>query len=116
MPTFHLGSMCISSYSRTPRPAPVSIPGAVGLKYAGLGGSLTDQAQDRLSSKMDELTKGNPDAPIVAAGWNSERFDGRNFALRLAALGYTQIYWYRGGREAWEVNGLPEINLDVQQW
>jgi hypothetical protein len=44
------------------------------------------------------------------------RFEGRNLALRLVALGYTQIYWYCGGREAWEVNGLPETNLDVQQW
>jgi TolB-like protein len=94
----------------------LSIPGAVGLKYAGLGGSLTDEAQDRLRSKMRELTQGRPDKPIVAVGWNSERFDGRNLALRLAALGYTQVYWYRGGREAWEVNGLPETTLDVQDW
>jgi TolB-like protein len=94
----------------------LSIPGAIGLKYAGLGGSLTDQAQDRLHSKMRELTEGNSDAPIVAVGWNSERFDGRNLALRLAALGYRQIYWYRGGREAWEVAGQPEATLDVQQW
>ncbi|HME27856.1 MAG TPA: hypothetical protein VKI44_42150 [Acetobacteraceae bacterium] len=39
-----------------------------------------------------------------------------NLALRLVALGYTQVYWYRGGREAWEVNGLPETKLDVQEW
>ena len=35
-----------------------------------------------------------------AIGWNSERFDGRNLALRLVALGYTNVVWYRGGREA----------------
>jgi tetratricopeptide (TPR) repeat protein len=94
-----------------------SIPGAVGLKYAGLGGSLTDAAQDRLHSKLRELSIGDSNRPIVAVGWNSERFDGRNLALRLAALGYTQIYWYRGGgRETWEVNGLPETPLDVQDW
>jgi adenylate cyclase len=93
-----------------------SIPGAVGLKYAGLGGSLADEAQGRLRSKMRELGSGDLDKPIVAIGWNSERFDGRNLALRVVALGYTQVYWYRGGREAWEVNSLPETNLDVQQW
>jgi adenylate cyclase len=93
-----------------------SVPGAVGLKFAGLGGSLADGAQDRLRGKMRELTVGNLDLPIVAVGWNSERFDGRNLALRLVALGYTQVYWYRGGREAWEVNGLPETELDVQHW
>ena len=80
-----------------------SIPGAVGLKYAGLGGNFADAAQDRLGHKLRELTAGDFTKPIVAVGWNSERFDGRNLALRLAALGYTQVDWYRGGREAWEV-------------
>ena len=92
-----------------------SIPGAVGLKFAGLGGSYTDATQDHLRSKMRDLTSGDLNSPIVAVGWNSERFDGRNLALRLAALGYTQVHWYRGGREAWEVNGLPETQHDVQE-
>ena len=52
---------------------------------------------------MRELTKGAFFTPVVAVGWDSERFGGRNLALRLVALGYTQVYWYRGGREAWEV-------------
>lgn len=77
-----------------------SIPEAVGLKYSGLGGSLADEAQDRLRRKMAELTAGDLSRPIIAVGCNSERFDGRNLALRLAALGYTQVYWSRGGREA----------------
>lgn len=93
-----------------------SIPGAVGLKFAWLGGSFTDTAQDRLRNKMRELTAGDLNRPIVAVGWNSERFDGRNLALRLAALGYTQVYWYRGGREAWEVANLPETDLALQEW
>ena len=93
-----------------------SIPGAVGLQFAGLGDSFTDEAQDRLRSKMQKLTGGDLRRPIVTIGWNAEHFDGRNLALRLASLGYTNAYWYRGGREAWEVNGLPETNLDVQQW
>jgi adenylate cyclase len=93
-----------------------SIPGAVGLRFAGLGGSFTDAAQDHLRGKMRELTGGNLSKPTVAVGWNSERFDGRNLALRLVALGYTNVYWYRGGREAWEVAGLPETEVDVQDW
>ena len=93
-----------------------SIPGAIGLKNAGRGGNMSDAMQDRLSRKMLALTKGDLATPIVAVGWNSERFDGRNLALRLVALGYTNVYWYRGGREAWEVNGLPETAVDVQTW
>jgi adenylate cyclase len=93
-----------------------SIPGATGLRNAGLGGSFTDAAQDHLRDKMRELTGGHLDTAIVAVGFNSERFDGRNLALRLVALGYGQVYWYRGGREAWEANGLPETELDMREW
>jgi adenylate cyclase len=93
-----------------------SIPGAVGLKDCGLGGSLDDQIQDRLRRTMTVLTNGDLGKAIVAISWNSERFDGRNLALRLVALGYTAVHWYRGGREAWEVAGLPETALDVREW
>jgi adenylate cyclase len=93
-----------------------SIPGAVGLRLSGLGGSFSDETQDRLRRKMAELTAGDLSRPIVAVGWNSERFDGRNLALRLAALGYTQVYWYRGGREAWETAELPETELVLHEW
>ena len=93
-----------------------SIPGAIGLKFSGLGGSFTDEAQDRLRRKMVELTRGNLNQPVVAVGWNAEHFDGRNLALRLVALGYTNVFWHRGGREAWEVAGLPESELVMQDW
>jgi adenylate cyclase len=93
-----------------------SIPGAVGLKHAGAGGSLSGTGQERLRRKMAALTGGDLSKPIVAVGWNSERFDGRNLALRLVAMGYTNVYWYRGGREAWEVAGLPETELAATDW
>jgi adenylate cyclase len=62
------------------------------------------------------LTESNFSSPLVVVGWNSEHFDGWNLAIRLAALGYSNIYWYRGGREAWEVADLPETTVDVQDW
>jgi adenylate cyclase len=93
-----------------------SIPGAIGLKFAGLGGSFADAAQENLRIVMNRLAAGKMNKPVVAIGWNSERFDGRNLALRLVALGYTEVYWYRGGREAWEFNELPEAELNLQEW
>lgn len=93
-----------------------SIPGAIGLREAGVGGTVTDGGQDRLRRKMAALTGGDLSKPIVAVGWNSERFDGRNLTLRLVALGHTNVYWYRGGREAWEVAGQPETELVRQAW
>jgi hypothetical protein len=93
-----------------------SLPGSVGLRFAGVGGSTSDPTQERLRRKLRSLTHGDLSTPIVAVGFNSERFDGRNLALRLAALGYTELYWYRGGREAWEAAGLSETAIDVQDW
>jgi adenylate cyclase len=94
----------------------VSIPGAVQLSGAGIGGSTSDEFQERLARKMQQLTSGDRTVPIVTVAFNSERYYGRNLALRLVVLGYTNVYWYRGGREAWEVAGLPETAVDVQDW
>ncbi|HSZ88151.1 MAG TPA: adenylate/guanylate cyclase domain-containing protein [Acetobacteraceae bacterium] len=93
-----------------------SLRGASGLTYVGEGGDLADVAQNRLRQKMQDLTKGDLATPIVAVGWSSERFDSRNLALRLVALGYTKVYWYRGGREAWEVANLPETDIVETDW
>ena len=93
-----------------------SIPGAIGLWGAGVGGSMSDEYQERLGQKMQQLTRGDRNAPVVAMGSNAERFQGRNLALRLVALGYTETYWYRGGREAWAAAGLPTTELAMQNW
>ncbi len=92
------------------------MPGAVGLAESGWGTSVADPMQDRLRREMAELTGDDRTRVIVVVGWSSERFGGRNLALRLVALGYTQVYWYRGGREAWEVAGLPEAPMVPTVW
>ncbi len=93
-----------------------SLAGAVGLAESGWGTSVADPMQDRLRREMAELTGGDRTRVIVVVGWSSERFGGRNLALRLVALGYTHVSWYRGGREAWEVAGLPEAPMVPTVW
>ncbi len=93
-----------------------SIPGAIGMQRAGYGASFSDRVQARFHRAMQDLTKGDLAAPTVVFCVNSERFSGYNLARRLVALGYTQIYWYRGGFESWQVNGLPEADLALQDW
>jgi adenylate cyclase len=93
-----------------------SIPGAIALWGAGIGGTTSDLFQARLGRKMQELTHGDRSMPVVTMAWNADRFSGRNLALRLVALGYTNVIWYRGGREAWEVADLPETEVVVQEW
>jgi tetratricopeptide (TPR) repeat protein len=93
-----------------------SIPNAIGLQGTGQGAGFSETVQNRFRRKMQNLTNGDLSAPVVVFGVNSERFTGYNLALRLVALGYTQIYWYRGGVEAWQGNGLPESDLALQDW
>ena len=76
--------------------------------FDDLGESFTDEVQKRLERKLRELTGGEMAKPIVAVGWNAAFPDGYNIALRIRHAGYTNVYWYRGGREAWEVAGKPE--------
>ncbi|HSZ88535.1 MAG TPA: rhodanese-like domain-containing protein [Acetobacteraceae bacterium] len=97
-------------------PLSKSIQGAVGLMGVGIGGNVSDEFQDRIRQKMTQLTNGDHNVPVVTVGWNAERYQGRNLALRLVALGYPNVYWYRGGREAWEVAGLPETAVNMQDW
>jgi adenylate cyclase len=93
-----------------------SLPGAIGLIGSGVGGGFTDRAHERLAQKMPELMGADLTTPIITVGFNSETFDGCNLARRLVALGYTDVYWYRGGREAWEAAGLPEAELVPREW
>ncbi len=94
----------------------LSIPGATGLRGVGVGGDFHDQVQARLSRKIQELTRNDLNTCIVTVGWNSERFGGYKLMRRLVALGYRNVHWYRGGREAWEVAGLPEAELRIEPW
>jgi adenylate cyclase len=93
-----------------------SIPGAVGLQGLGSGADFSVSVQSRFISVMRDLTHGDMAIPIVAFCANCERITGYNLALRLVSLGYTQIYWYRGGFESWQIAGLPEADLELQNW
>jgi adenylate cyclase len=94
-----------------------SVPGAVGLEINGsTHGTFTDAVQKRLEQKLRALTGGDMAKPIVAMAFNVARFDGYNLALRLRHAGYTNVYWYRGGREAWEVAGKPEDVVRPADW
>ena len=94
-----------------------SVPGTIGLDFrANTGAPFTGAVQQRLEQKLHSLTNGDMAKPIVAMGFNVGHFDGYNLALRLRHAGYTSVYWYRGGREAWEVAGEPEEEVRPADW
>jgi tetratricopeptide (TPR) repeat protein len=93
------------------------VPGAVGLdQNTDIAGTFTDKTQTRLEHKLRELTGGDMAKPIVTMSFNAARFGSYNLALRIRHAGYTNVYWYRGGREAWEVAGKSEDEVRAADW
>ena len=70
-------------------------------------GDWHDTRQAKLRRLMQELTQSDFHRPIIVFAFNINRWTSRNLALRLIALGYTNVSWYRGGWEAWEASGQP---------
>lgn len=78
-----------------------SIPGATWLPGTGRGSSFGDEVQARLARSLASLTGGSGARPIVFFCASVSCWLSYNAALRAAALGYSEVYWYRGGIEAW---------------
>ena len=90
-----------------------TIPGAVLVNLQNTG-SLTDEWQAALENLVSIATNGDKQRPIVTFAWCINRWNSRNVALRLIALGYKNVYWYRGGWEAWDAHHLPKAPLAMQ--
>jgi TolB-like protein/class 3 adenylate cyclase/rhodanese-related sulfurtransferase len=90
-----------------------TIPGAIHVNLPN-SGNLTDEWQTALARLVGEATNGDKQRPILTFAYSINRWDSRNLALRLIALGYTNVYWYRGGWEAWDAHDLPKAPLVVQ--
>jgi PQQ-dependent catabolism-associated CXXCW motif protein len=84
-----------------------SLPTAVSVPDAGLGSSLNDPLQARFGAVMFRLTGGDRSRPVAVFCLSRICWLSHNAAVRLVAMGYTQVYWYRGGRNAWREAGLP---------
>ncbi|WP_158921433.1 winged helix-turn-helix domain-containing protein [Acidisphaera sp. S103] len=85
----------------------LSIPGAVSLPWMSRGGAVTDDTQPEFARLLAKLTGGDKTRPIVTLALNAYQWPGYNLARRAAALGYRNVLWYRGGRDAWAAAGLP---------
>ena len=93
----------------TTRPRPdFRLPMSHELPGVFAGDEFDAEVQHTLVEKVSQITGGDKKRPVVTAGWNSERWSSRNLAVQLVALGYENVYWYRGGLEAWDLAGLPE--------
>lgn len=85
--------------------AHASLPGAIWLPGAGRGESFTDALQVRVARTLEATTKGDRKRPMVFFCQGPQCWLSYNAALRAVALGYQNVYWYRGGIEAWLAAG-----------
>jgi PQQ-dependent catabolism-associated CXXCW motif protein len=84
----------------------VSLPGAVWLSGFGHGGSTNDGLEKRLATYLAKLTGGDKARAIVVFCLSKTCWLSHNATVRVLALGYSNVYWYRGGRNAWQAAGL----------
>ena len=81
--------------------------GATPLPYAqnALGaaqpGSFDDPTQQQFGQYLQQITQGNRSRPLVFYCQSTQCWMSYNASLRAIRLGYSQVYWYRGGVEAW---------------
>ena len=71
------------------------------------GKAVFGQAEaDGFRQDLEKLTKGRKSAPIVFFCLSSECWLSYNAGLRAIELGYTNVYWFRGGTAAWQRAGF----------
>jgi PQQ-dependent catabolism-associated CXXCW motif protein len=85
----------------------VSLPSAVWLRDAGVGRHLDDDVQAWFDLHLSQLTHRDKTRPVVFFCASRMCWLAHNAALRALDLGYTNVYWYRGGRDSWQAAGLP---------
>jgi len=93
-----------------------AIAGSHWLFGAGRGNGFSDAIQERLRRKLEALTQGNKNAMIVTYCLDSHCWLSYNAALRAVKLGYRNVHWYRGGRDAWHAAGLPLVPVAQEAW
>lgn len=94
-----------------------SLPGAVWLKGAGLGGDGGAKSTDaRLGAKLEELTNGDRQQSIVFFCLSAECWLSYNAVIRAVRLGYENVHWYRGGTNAWKKAKLPMVMVRKIRW
>ncbi len=82
-----------------------NLPGSVWLANTG-DGHLQAQWAAYFRDNLERLSQGNPQWPLVFY-CRSDCWLGWNAVKRAHAMGYTNLYWYRDGVDAWEQAGLP---------
>lgn len=86
---------------------PETLPMATFATPAAAPGSCSDQVQQNYGNYLQQVTGGNKAMLVVVYCQSTHCWMSYNAALRAINMGYTNVFWYRGGIEAWQAAGLP---------
>lgn len=78
------------------------LPGAENAGPAAQAGSFNDATQQEFGRYLQQVTGGDKARPMVFYCQSTQCWMSYNAALRAIAMGYSRVYWYRGGIEAWQ--------------
>ncbi len=78
------------------------VPGASWVKES----FPTDEGQAHLKTEVERAAGGDMDLPIVVMGNGIYDWNACNATLTLIGFGYRNVFWYRGGEEAWAAAGM----------
>jgi len=85
----------------------LTLAGAAWISGAGRGANFLDPVQSTLVPLLAQLAGGDKTRPMVFFCASAQCWLSYNAALRAVAAGYSSVYWYRGGIDAWIAAGLP---------
>jgi len=86
---------------------PKTIRGARRLPDGGSSGHFDDDVQRRLRTQLMSLTKNNLAMPLVFFCEGAECWESYNAVLRAVKMGFSRVFWYRGGLNSWKQANLP---------
>jgi PQQ-dependent catabolism-associated CXXCW motif protein len=89
--------------------ADYSLPGAQIAQGMANPGGYQDRVQQQVAQWLGQLSGGDRAYPVVVYCSDPMCWLSYNAALRAIAAGYTEVYWYRGGMQAWRMSGLKLV-------
>jgi PQQ-dependent catabolism-associated CXXCW motif protein len=93
-----------------------TIRNAFYLPEGGQPGNFADANQKSFEEALAILAVGQTDKPIVFFCLGARCWESYNAVLRARSAGYTNLFWYRGGLQAWMEAGYPIIPLDEAEF
>lgn len=96
-------------------PAHRTLPGSLWLHNGGLG-DFDAEEEKRFLDTLARLAGHDKAREIVFFCSGARCWLSYNATLRAARAGYSNVYWYRGGIEAWRAAGFPTHTSTNFQW